>query len=106
MKEDIETARRINRRSKIRYEEIAPGPNADLDSYIRKEQFGHHGSCTNPIGASNDPAAVLDPKHRVRGTTGLRVVDASAFREIPGSFIWAPVAQLSERAAQEILKDA
>lgn len=49
---------------------------------------------------------MLDPKHRVRGTTGLRVVDASAFREIPGSFIWAPVAQLSERAAQEILKDA
>lgn len=106
VKEGIETARRINRRSKIRYEEIAPGPNADLDSYIRKEQFGHHGSCTNPIGASNDPAAVLDSKHRVRGTTGLRVVDASAFREIPGSFIWAPVAQLSERAAQEILKDA
>lgn len=57
VKEGIETARRINRRSKIRYEEIAPGPNADLDSYIRKEQFGHHGSCTNPIGASNDPAA-------------------------------------------------
>lgn len=106
VREGIETARRINRRALIPGEEVAPGVGADLDSYIRKEQFGHHGACTNPIGAASDPMAVLDSKHRVRGTRGLRVVDASAFNEIPGSFIWAPTAVLAERAASEILKEA
>lgn len=106
LKEGIATARRINKRSGVRHTELAPGPDADLDSYIRKEQFGHHGSCTNPIGADGDAGAVLDSKHRVRGTAGLRVVDASSFRTIPGSFLWAPIAQLAERAAEEILKDA
>lgn len=106
IKEGIATARRIMRRTGIGYSEVAPGPTRDLDDYIRKEQFGHHGSCTNPIGPASDPMAVLDSKHRVRGTLGLRVVDASSFRTIPGSFIWAPVAMLAERAAVEILKDA
>ena len=104
--EGIATARRINKRSGLKYRELAPGPTTDLDTYIVREQFGHHGSCTNPIGAANESIAVLDSKHRVRGTTGLRVVDASSFRNIPGSFLWAPVATMSERAAVEILKDA
>lgn len=106
IREGIETARRINRRSLVRGKEISPGPGANLDEYTRKEQFGHHGSCTNPIGPDADRMAVLDSKHRVRGTRGLRVVDASAFNRIPGSFIWGPIATLAERAAVEILKDA
>lgn len=101
--EGIEVARRINKRAGLSGVEVAPGTSANLTDYIRKEQFGHHGSCTNPIGAASDPMAVLDSKHRVRGTSGLRVVDASAFNRIPGSFIWAPTATLAERAADQIL---
>ena len=35
------------------------------------------------MGADGDPMAVLDSKARVRGVTGLRVVDASAFPICP-----------------------
>jgi choline dehydrogenase len=49
------------------------------EAWIHKQTFGHHPTSTNRIGASGDPMAVLDSKFRVRGTSGLRVVDASAF---------------------------
>jgi choline dehydrogenase len=84
----------------------AASPNADLDDYIRRNQFGHHGAGTNPIGADSDPTAVLDSKLRVRGTANVRVVDASSFPKIPGQFIWAPIATLAEKASDDILKDA
>ena len=105
--EGIETARRINSRVLFAHKEVLPGPAAtDLDAYIRREQYGHHASCTNPMGAENDPNAVLDGKLRVRGTSNVRVVDASAFPRIPGTFIWIPVACLSEKASQDIIAAA
>jgi choline dehydrogenase len=87
--------------------ETEPGANvqsdADIGQYIKDRAWGHHASCTNPIGADNDPNAVLDSQFRVRGTVGLRVVDASAFPRIPGIFIQAPTMMLSEKAADVIL---
>ena len=49
------------------------------EAWIHKQTFGHHPTSSNKIGADNDTMAVLDSKFRVRGTSGLRVVDASAF---------------------------
>lgn len=49
------------------------------------------------------PMAVLDSHFRVRGTKGLRVVDASV---MPGTFIVLPVLMMSEHAADEMLADA
>jgi len=46
---------------------------------------------------------VLDSALRVRGTTGLRVVDASVFPCIPGLFIAAAVYLVAEKAAAEML---
>jgi choline dehydrogenase-like flavoprotein len=43
------------------------------------DAWGHHASCTCPIGAADDPLAVLDADFRVRGSERLRVVDASVF---------------------------
>ncbi|KAI3391622.1 hypothetical protein diail_7023 [Diaporthe ilicicola] len=87
--------------------EERPGPNvvsdADLGQYIKDNAWGHHASCTCPIGADNDPLAVLDSKFRVRGVQGLRVVDASVFPRIPGIFIQAPIFMISEKAADAIL---
>lgn len=87
--------------------EERPGPNvvsdADLGTYIKDNAWGHHASCTCPIGADNDPLAVLDSKFRVRGVQGLRVVDASVFPRIPGIFIQAPIFMISEKAADVIL---
>ncbi|MGH9222469.1 MAG: GMC family oxidoreductase [Acidimicrobiales bacterium] len=89
--------------------EIWPGPEvgtAQLAGWVRKEAWGHHASCTNPIGPASDPMAVLDSRFRVHGTSNLRVVDASSFPRIPGMFIWAPIATISEKATADILSGA
>ncbi len=74
-----------------------------LGAWVRREAWGHHASCSNPIGAAGDPQAVLDGQFRVRGTRGLRVVDASSYPRIPGLFPWVAVAMASEKAAADIL---
>ena len=53
-------------------------------NWVQKEAWGHHASCTWPIGADSDRMAVLDSNFRLRGVDSLRVVDASVFPRIPG----------------------
>jgi choline dehydrogenase len=107
-----------------RYDEIVPGPNVktkdDIKRFIRNEAWGHHASCTVPMGrvdpkeklgadgkllGDSDPRAALDSRFRVRGTVGLRVVDASVFPKIPGFFIVVPIYMVSERATDVLLED-
>lgn len=78
----------------------------DLKEFARNEAWGHHASCTAPIGADDDPMAVLDSEFRVRGVEGLRVVDASIFPKIPGMYIALPIYMVSEKAADVIIKSA
>lgn len=89
--------------------EVWPGAGVksdlELASWVRKESWGHHACCTDKMGAQNDPSAVIDSRFRVIGTSHLRVVDASAFPEIPGTFIALPTFMLSERAADVLLED-
>ncbi|PNP50698.1 hypothetical protein THARTR1_08716 [Trichoderma harzianum] len=90
--------------------ETSPGPDVqsedDIKDFVRREAWGHHTCCTARIGADDDSTAVLDSKFRVRGTTGLRVVDASVFPEIPGYFIVSAIYMISEKAADVIIADA
>jgi choline dehydrogenase len=83
-----------------------PGPEvqgrAALEQFVRDRCWGHHASCTCPIGRKDDPMAVLDSSFRVYGTTGLRVVDASVFPRIPGFFIVTSVYMIGEKAADVI----
>jgi choline dehydrogenase len=92
------------------FSETWPGPDVSsleqIKQWITDEAWGHHACCTAPIGADGDPMAVLDSKFRVRGTRGLRVVDASVFPKIPGLFIVVPIYMVSEKAADVILQDA
>lgn len=91
-----------------KFEEQVPGPNvqgAALEEFVKNEAWGHHASCTCPIGADGDPNAVLDSKFRVRGTSGLRVVDASVFPKIPGFFIVVPIYMVSEKATDVLLEE-
>ncbi|MEO8707393.1 MAG: GMC oxidoreductase [Kofleriaceae bacterium] len=88
--------------------EVWPGAVANdrqkVGAWVKKEAWGHHASCSAAIGADSDPNAVLDSKFRVRGTAGLRVVDASVFPRIPGTFIVVPTYMVSEKATDTILE--
>jgi choline dehydrogenase len=75
-----------------------------LKEFISNNAWGHHASCTCPIGNAQDVNAVLDSDFRVRGVTGLRVVDASVFPRIPGFFIVSAIYIIAEKAADVILK--
>jgi choline dehydrogenase len=90
------------------YDEVWPGAavqGTGVEQWVKDEAWGHHASCTCPIGADDDPMAVLDSRFRVRGTTGLRVVDASVFPKIPGFFIVVPIYMVSEKATDVLLAD-
>ncbi|MFL6212539.1 MAG: GMC family oxidoreductase [Blastocatellia bacterium] len=109
----IKLAREINDRLRewgvIKREEV-PGDEFKNDNklrkFIRNQAWGHHASCTCKIGADDDKLAVLDSRFRVRGTTGLRVVDASVFPKIPGYFIVTAIYMISEKASDVIQEDA
>jgi len=90
-------------------EEELPGKHLESDEqlkdFIRNNCWGHHASCTCPIGPV-ERNGVLSSDFRVHGTRGLRVVDASVFPRIPGFFIVSSVYMIGEKAAEVILADA
>lgn len=91
--------------------EIFPGPEVQSDEDISRmaratHQTVYHVSGTCKIGSAEDPKAVVDPKLRVRGTQGLRVVDASVFPSVTGLNPVGTILTLAERAAALILEDA
>mgnify|MGYP001177782775 CR=1 FL=1 len=96
--------------SAIAEREISPGPDVDDDeafaAYIERAAWSvFHPSCTCRIGRSAADS-VVDPRLRVHGLGGLRVVDASVFPNVTSGNINAPVIMVAERAADLILEDA
>lgn len=109
MAEAIEIARDAFKRQLIKSKEILPGSavktREQMETYIKDTAWGHHASSTCPIGVDGDPMAVLDSKFRVRGVNGLRVVDASVYPRIPGTFTAVSTYMVGERAATDILSE-
>ena len=67
------------------------------------------GACMHTVGTCRmgvDAQAVLDPRLRVRGVAGLRVVDCSAMPTQVSGNTNGPVMALAWRAADLILEDA
>ncbi len=88
-------------------EDVPTDDDEKIRTFIRDNAWGHHASCTCPIGLESDTeTAVIDSKFRVFGTKNLRVVDACVFPRIPGFFIVLPIHMISEKAFDEILTDA
>ncbi|KAH6631391.1 hypothetical protein F5144DRAFT_570860 [Chaetomium tenue] len=107
MYEAVELARRALRRQPVRSNEVLPGAEfntqEEVEQYVKDGAWGHHASSTCPIGVDGDPMAVLDSQFRVRGVQGLRVVDASVFPRIPGTFTAVSTYMVAEKAADDIL---
>ena len=111
MRDCVELARRLASHSAFaafRSIEIAPGPDvqthAEIDAWVRETAT----TSWHPIGtcAMGDPQAantVVDPQTRVKGVSGLRVVDASIMPSMVSSNPNAVVMMMAERASDLIL---
>jgi choline dehydrogenase-like flavoprotein len=91
--------------------EIEPGADvqsdAEIDAALRKiVNTAYHPTGTCKMGPDSDPMAVVDGRLRVRGVSGLRVVDASVMPEIISGNTSAPTMMIAQRAAAFILEDA
>jgi choline dehydrogenase len=89
-------------------EEVLPDPKATTDEEVLDQARNiantiYHPTSTCRMGA--DDRAVLDPRLRVRGVDGLRVVDASVMPEIVSGNTNAPPIMIAERASDMIIED-
>jgi choline dehydrogenase len=89
--------------------ERTPGPAVQTDEqwlqFCRDTgETVYHPTSTCRMGT--DPASVVDPRLRVRGVDGLRVVDASVMPAVVSGNTNAAVIAIAERAAELIAQDA
>jgi choline dehydrogenase len=87
--------------------ETKPGPavqsDAEFDQYIRGYTYSiFHPSGTCRMGP-DATTAVVDPRLKVHGLDGLRVIDASIFPSIPSANTNAPTMMVAEKGAALIL---
>ncbi|QBI53656.1 Choline oxidase [Streptomonospora litoralis] len=90
--------------------EVAPGPGVTTDEAL--SEFGrraahtvYHPAGACRMGAEDDDLAVVDPRLRVRGLSGLRIADASVFPSLPTPDPMVTVPATGERAADLIRDD-
>ena len=89
--------------------ERTPGPAVQTDEqwlqFCRDTgETVYHPTSTCRMGT--DPASVVDPRLRVRGVDGLRVVDASVMPAVVSGNTNAAAIMIAERAAELIAQDA
>ena len=91
-------------------EELRPGAAVQTDEEILHfaREYGatiFHPSGTCKMGPASDPLAVVDDRLRVRGVTGLRVIDCSIMPTLVSGNTNAPVVMIAEKASDMVLAD-
>ncbi len=89
--------------------ETVPGPEAQDDEALTQFARMHSSTVFHPVGTCRmgiDPQAVVDPRLRVHGVDGLRVVDASIMPRITTGNTNAPTIMIGEKGAAMIREDA
>jgi len=77
--------------------------NAALADYVRNNVAGTFHVCgTCRMGKADDPDAVVDNSGRLRGVSGLRVVDASIMPAVPRGNTNIPTIMLAEKIAADM----
>ena len=107
----VRQARRIMAaRSLARFEptEMLPGPEVENDEDMLAAIGDIATTIFHPVGTcrmGTDDGAVVDPRLRVHGIEGLRVVDASIMPRIVSGNTASPVVMIAEKAAEMIAED-
>jgi choline dehydrogenase len=90
-------------------EETQPGGHVRTEEEMRQDIRIRGVSNLHPVGScgmGHGPLAVVDPRLRVHGVPGLRVVDASVMPTIIAGNTNAPTIMIAEKASDMILEDA
>ena len=86
--------------------EVMPGLESKTDGQIWEQIRNHGGTVFHCVGTcrmGNDKNSVVDPELKVRGVTGLRVIDASVMPKITSANTNAPTLMIAEKGASMVL---